>query len=749
MAQKETAALGFAFLSSSTRKDISGALHMGNRRTVLLIDDDPAHAKVFREALVDASDGPFEGNWVRTLAEGFVRLEKKGIWAIFLNLHLSESEGLTTFDQLHHAAPGMPTLVLGGSGDKAIALEALRRGAKDYLLEGHIDCSSLSRAIRNMVERETAEDALFTEKARAQVTLDSIGDAVISTNISGNVTYLNPVAEKMTGWSKEDAFGRPFVEIFKIIDGTTRKTAPNPITAAIEKNKIVALTPNCILVRRDGSESAIEDSTAPIHDRSGAVTGGVIVFHDVSMSRAIVGEMQHLAQHDVLTDLPNRMLLKDRISQAIASAHRNSTQVAVMFLDLDQFKHINDSLGHAIGDKLLQSVAARLIGCVRNTDTVSRQGGDEFVVLLSEIKHAADAGNMARKILTTLTGCHTIDRHDLHITASIGVSTYPADGEDAEILMKSADTAMYQAKEKGRNNYQFFKKEMNLRAVNRQSLEAGLRDALEHNQFVLHYQPKINLATGNISGVEALVRWMHPTLGLVPPLEFLPIAEDCGLILPIGRWVLREACRQVQEWIAFGLRIAPVAVNVSSLEFRSEGFLENIRAVLRDTGLNPRFLELELTETVLMQHAESTLAVLSSLKSIGVRLAVDDFGTGYSSLSYLKRFPIDSLKIDQSFVRDITSGSDDVPIVRAVITMAKSLRQRVVGEGVETEEQMSFLQAHGCDEVQGYYLGMPLTAEHFAKLLKPGMGSFIPTPRSRSGPTTSPWLIPTKNLRLN
>ena len=713
-------------------------------RTLLLIDDDSAHANVFREALLDADDGPFEGEWVRTLAEGFLRLEKKGIWAVFLNLRLGGAKGLSTFDQLLRAVPGVPTLVLGGSGDKAIAIEALRLGAKDYLIEGHIDCYSFARAIRNMVERETAEDTLFTEKARARVTLDSIGDAVISTGIAGNITYLNPVAEKMTGWSKTEACGRPFPEVFCIIDGNTRKTAPNPMVLAIEKDKTVALTPNCILVRRDGSESAIEDSTAPIHDRSGSVTGGVVVFHDVSMSRAIVGKMKHLAQHDVLTDLPNRMLLKDRISQAIASANRNSAQVAVVFLDLDQFKHINDSLGHAIGDKLLQSVAARLISCVRNTDTVSRQGGDEFVVLLSEIKHATDAGIMARKILAALTACHAIDQHNLHVSASIGVSTYPEDGADAELLMKNADTAMYQAKEKGRNNYQFFKKEMNLRAVSRQSLEGGLRDALEFGQFVLYYQPKINLSTGAISGLEALLRWKHPTLGLVPPLELLPVAEDCGLILPIGRWVLREACRQVREWVDAGLVVAPVAVNVSSLEFRSDGFLDNLRAILRDTSLDPHYLELELTESVLMQHAESTLSVLSALKAIGVRLAVDDFGTGYSSLSYLKRFPMDSLKIDQSFVRDIASSTDDVPIVRAVITMAKSLRQRVVGEGVETEEQMAFLHANGCDEAQGYYFSMPLAAENFVKLLKPWTGSFIPRPRLKRASATSPWLVPTR-----
>src|SRR5450432_475765 len=717
---------------------------MTDVRTLLLMDDDPAHAQAFREALLIANGGPFQGEWARTFAEGFERLEKKGIWAIFLNLHLSDSQGLPAFDKLLQTAPGVPTLVLGGIEEEAIALEALQRGAKDYLLEDHIDSYSLARAIRNMAERETAEDTLFTEKARAQITLDSIGDAVISTGISGNVTYLNAVAEQMTGWSKEEALGCPFTEVFKIIDRNTRKSAPSPVASAIEKNMTVALTPNCILVRRDGCESAIEDSTAPIHDRTGAATGAVIVFHDVSMSRAMVGEMKHLAQHDILTDLPNRMLLKDRLTQAIATAHRNSTQVAVMFLDLDQFKHINDSLGHAIADKLLQSVAVRLVSCVRSSDTVSRQGGDEFVVILSEIRHSTDAGITARKILTALTESHLVDPYNLHVSASIGISTYPEDGEDAETLIKNADTAMYQAKQKGRNNYQFFKKDMNLRAVNRQLIEDGLREALKSSQFVLYYQPKINLTTGAIGGMEALLRWMHPSEGLLLPLQFLPVAEDCGLILPIGRWVLREACRQVEEWIDAGLCVAPVAVNVSSLEFRSDGFFDNLRTIVRDTGLDPRYLELELTETVLMQHAESTVSMLGALNSIGVRLAVDDFGTGYSSLSYLKRFPIDSLKIDQSFVRDITSGTDDVPIVRAVITMARSLRQRVVGEGVETEEQMAFLRASGCDEAQGYYLSMPLAAKHFANLFKPGSGSIIPKPCLKSGRATSPWLIPTR-----
>jgi diguanylate cyclase (GGDEF)-like protein len=446
------------------------------------------------------------------------------------------------------------------------------------------------------------------------------------------------------------------------------------------------------------------------------------------MSRAMALQMSHLAQHDILTDLPNRVLLKDRLNQAIATARRNDTQIAVLFLDLDGFKHINDSLGHAVGDKLLQSVATRLVSCVRSSDTVSRQGGDEFVVLLSEIKHAADAGIMARKILTALTAPHIVDQHELHVTGSIGLSTYPDDGQDTEGLIKAADTAMYQAKDKGRNNYQFFKKNMNVRAISRQSIEAGLRRALGRHEFVLHYQPRISLETGEITGVEALIRWMHPDLGLIPPLQFLPIAEDCGLILPIDQWVLRETCRQVREWIDSGLRVVPAAVNVSCLEFLSEGFLEGLRTILKDTRLDPRYLDLELTETVLMQHAESTVSVLSALKSIGVRLAVDDFGTGYSSLSYLKRFSPDSVKIDQSFLHDVTINTDDAMIISAVITMAKSLNKRVIAEGVEVEEQVTFLRAHGCDEAQGNYFSTPVVAEQFAKLLETGIASFVPHP---------------------
>jgi diguanylate cyclase (GGDEF)-like protein/PAS domain S-box-containing protein len=433
---------------------------MATVRTILLIDDNVAHVRAFQDALLTASNGPFQGECVKTLAQSFEILALRQIWAIFLNLRLPGDQGLPHYDELRKTAPGIPTLVLAGIGDEVMVTEALRRGAKDFLLGTHIDSYSFARAIRHMAEREAAEEDLFTEKQRARVTLDSIGDAVLSTDMLGNVTYLNRVAEKMIGWSKEESFGKPLAQVFNIIDGVTREPSPDPLKLAVEKNKTVRLTPNCILIRRDGFEAAIADSAAPIHDRAGAVTGAVIVFRDVTTSRAMAGEMMHLAQHDNLTDLPNRTLLKDRLVQAIATAHRNSTHVAVMFLDLDHFKYINDSLGHTIGDKLIQSVAARLLSSVRSSDTVSRQGGDEFVLLLSEIKRSADAGVAAGKILTALSAPHQLDQHDVNVTASIGVSTYPEQGDDADTLMKKADSAMYRAKQKGRNNCQVFTEEM-------------------------------------------------------------------------------------------------------------------------------------------------------------------------------------------------------------------------------------------------------------------------------------------------
>ena len=714
-------------------------------QNILLIQDDPADARSVREALINSDDGSFRVEWVRSCSEGLHRLATEGkqgrqiadgIAAVLVDLFLPDSHGIETFDRLFRAAPQIPILVLCASQEEDIARLAVQRGAQDYLLKARLDSYLLPKALGSMVERAANAEALFVEKERAQVTLDSIGDAVISTDVRGHVTYLNVVAESMTGWSREEAAGHPLEEVFRIIDATTREDVHNPMALAIRQNKTMGLTPNCVLIRRDGVEAAIEDSAAPIHDRRGKVTGAVMVFHDVSKARALTHRMSYLAQHDSLTDLPNRLLLNDRLTQAMARAYRHRQKLAVLFLDVDRFKHINDSLGHDVGDRLLQSVARRLLGCVRKSDTVSRQGGDEFVILLSEVRHAQDAAVSAEKILRSLRTPHRIDDHDLHVTVSIGIVAYPDDGTDAETLMRHADFAMYHAKDSGRNNYQCFTPDMNVRAIERQSLEDGLRHAMEQQQFLLHYQPKIDLDTGAIIGAEALIRWRHPQLGLVPPARFVPIAEDCGFIVAIGRWVLREACRQARAWQDAGLPPLRIAINISSVELRDMDFVAGVRAVLTETVLEPHYLELELTETFLMQDSTSTTAVLQALRDIGVKLALDDFGTGYSSLSHLKRFPIDTLKIDQSFVRDLTTDPDDASIVSAVISMGKSLNMRVVAEGVETREQLAFLHEQSCPEGQGYYFSPPVVAAEFAQLLKRSMGD--PRPPDLRTPRRSP-----------
>lgn len=694
------------------------------QRNVLLVQDDCADAKMVRQALLNSSDGDFQVEWVRHCSEGVDRLARQGeqgkqcVAAVLVDLFLPDSHGIETFDRLFAAVPQIPILVLIDPKHEDLAKLAVQRGAQDYLLKGHLDKYLLAKAVGSMLGRATHVEALFEEKERAQVTLDSIGDAVISTNVNGEVIYLNIAAEKLTGWSREEAAGHRLDEVFHIVDATTREVVPNPMALAIRGNKTFTLAQNCVLVRSDGCEAAIEDSCAPIHDRRGRVTGAVMVFHDVSTTRSLTLRMSYLAQHDSLTDLPNRILLNDRLTQAIALSHRHRHKLAVLFLDLDRFKHINDSLGHVIGDGLLLSVAQRLRASVRSSDTVGRQGGDEFVILLAEMTLAQDAAVIAEKLLLSLNMPHRIEQHELHITASVGIATFPDDGTDAETLMKNADFAMYHAKDSGRNNFQFFNADMNSRAVERQSLEDGLRHALERQEFELHYQPKMNLETGMIIGVEALVRWRHPERGLVSPAQFIQIAEESGFIVPIGRWVLGEACRQARVWQDTGLPPLRIAVNISAVELRAKGFVAGVGAILNETRLEPRYLELELTETFLMQDSKSTVTVLQAIKDMGIHLALDDFGTGYSSLSYLKRFPIDTLKIDRSFVSDLTTDADDASIVSAVISMARSLHLRVVAEGVETREQLEFLQQHRCPFGQGYYFSPPMTAVEFGALLR-------------------------------
>ena len=450
---------------------------------LLLVEDSPGDARLLREMLNEEDTLNTELTHVQYMSDAERHLAQQTTDIILLDLGLPDAQGLEAVRRARAAAPRVPLVVLTGLDDELLAAQALQEGAQDYLIKGDISTRGLLRALRYAMERNTMDEELFVEKERAQVTLNSIGDAVVCTDISGNITFLNIVAERTTGWSRQEAVGRPMAEVLRILDTASRKIIADPMAMAVGLGRAGSLPLNCILVRRDGFEVPIEDSVAPIHDRKGKVIGAVIVFRDVSAARAMALQISHSAEHDFLTGLPNRMLLHDRIRQAIALAPRHMKQVAVLFLDLDGFKHINDSLGHAIGDKLLQSIAKRLVDCVRGSDTVSRQGGDEFVVLLAEVQQSGDVASTARRMLRAVAAPHIIDQHELHVTTSIGVSVFPDDGHDAETLIKNADTAMYQAKEKGRQSYQFFKPAMNIRAVERQSIEESLRRALERQEL--------------------------------------------------------------------------------------------------------------------------------------------------------------------------------------------------------------------------------------------------------------------------
>jgi diguanylate cyclase (GGDEF)-like protein/PAS domain S-box-containing protein len=576
---------------------------------------------------------------------------------------------------------------------------------------------------QDITKSRRAADKLREVERRFADLLGNVEMVSMMLDTEARITFCNDYLLRLTGWRREEVLGRSWFEFFVPSEVDHLKNA----FAALLDNQPEPRHHENEILTRSGERRFIRWNNSVLRSGAGDVIGTASIGEDITEQKRARDELRelarqttHSAEHDFLTDLPNRMLLNDRIGQAIALARRHQKKLAVLFLDLDGFKHINDSLGHPLGDKLLQSIAKRLVDCVRNSDTVSRQGGDEFVVLLSEVAQAEDAAISARRMLRAVAVAHPIEQHELHVTTSIGVSVYPDDGVDAQTLIKSADTAMYQAKENGRQGYQFFKPAMNVRAVERQFIEESLRRALERKEFSLHYQPKVNLMTGAIAGARALIRWTHPTRGSIPSAQFIPVAEDCGLILQIGNWALREACAQARAWVDAGLPRTTIAVSISALEFRDESFVESVSAILEDTGLDPRSLELELTEKVLMKRAEATESILQTLRERGTQIVIDDFGTG-SSLSCLQKFPIDALKIDQSFVGRITTAPGAMAIVTAVISMGRNLKLRVVAEGVETQEELAFLQAHECEEAQGNYFSPALPAQQYAKLLRTGL----------------------------
>ncbi len=541
--------------------------------------------------------------------------------------------------------------------------------------------------------------------------------------------YVNPAFERITGYSAEEALGRN--GRFLQNQDTDQPELEHIRRAVREKRDGKALLRN---YRKDGSLFWNELSISPVRNEAGEVTHYIGIQNDVTERKQYEEQLAYQSAHDTLTRLPNRNLAQDRLTQGIIFARRTNSQLALLLIDLDNFKVINDSLGHNVGDQLLQIVAQRIADCVRGGDTVARMGGDDFAVILTDISQEEDISRVTHKILAAIAEPAMVETHQLTVTCSIGVSLFPRDGEDATTLLKNADAAMYRAKEQGRNSIQYYTAEINSRILQRLMLENSLRSALERNEFTLHYQPQVSLLTGQVIGMEALLRWQHAELGMISPAHFIPLAEDTGLIIPIGAWVLHTACKQTKAWHDAGLPPVRVAVNISGRQFR-ENIPQLVKKALSETGLPPEFLELEITESVAMQHAESTEQTLDALRDMGVRLSIDDFGTGYSSLSYLKRFPINKLKLDQSFVRDIISDPDDAAISIAIIALAHGMKLDVIAEGVETESQLDFLHAHGCDAIQGFYFSRPVALEQMAQLLRDGRQLNLPRPQESTNRT--------------
>ena len=574
-----------------------------------------------------------------------------------------------------------------------------------------LDGSGISHFVaikQDITARRQAEEALQQAEEKYRAIFEDAVVGIFQTTADGRPLSINRALARMHGYDSPEQLlaevsnvhGQLLVDPFRMQE-LQRRLESDGIVRGAEVQ----------IYHKNGTKKWVLVNLRGVRDAQGKIVIHEGTIEDITERKTAEERVEFLAYYDALTELPNRTLLQDRIAQALAAARRGRNRVALLCLDLDRFKNINDSLGHSTGDLLLREVAQRLKRWAREEDTVARVSGDEFLVVLSGIKDAADAGVAAERILNGMMAEFVVDGRSFRTSCSVGISVFPEHGTDKESLIKNAETAMYCAKEGGRNTFRFFSADMNVEVVERLTLENSLRVALEREQLFLLYQPQMEITTGRTVGVEALLRWQHPALGLVPPDKFIRVAENTGLIIPIGEWVLRTACDMARNWQEQGLQQLPVAVNVSAVQFRQDGFGKLVREILEEARLAPGCLELELTESLLMSNADVTLRVLKELKAMGLKLAVDDFGTGYSSLSYLKQFPVSKLKIDRSFIRDVAVNPDDAAIAAAIISMAKSLSLKVIAEGVENEDQMSFLRSHRCDEIQGYYFSKPLTVE--------------------------------------
>lgn len=597
--------------------------------------------------------------------------------------------------------------------------DAARRIASGFTQEqlavrtGVAEVSSLAQDLEFMrQELVRREHEIALRESHQRAVLETAAEGIITVNPAGKIESFNKAAESIFGWPAEEVIGQPFAALLLAEHA--------PLFVGESGEPLVGIGAELIGVRRGGERFHLTLSVSEaVAARSRCFT---LLVQDISERRAFEAKLAYQATHDALTGLPNRELYSDRLVQAMAHASRQEHLLALLFLDLDRFKYINDTLGHNVGDELLKAVADRLKTSLRQEDTLARIGGDEFTVILPTLHEVDGAVLVAQNILRTLERAFSIGGQELFISGSVGIAFYPYDAQDATALFKNADTAMYVAKRRGGNTYQFYSEQMNAKASGRLELEGKLRHAQERGELLLHYQPQVDASSGRIVGLEALLRWQHPDRGLVAPAEFIPLAEETGLITPISEWVLRTACTQNKAWQAMGIDVK-VAVNVSARQFNQDGLHETVAAILDETGLSPHLLELEVTESAVMQNHSETIEVLRALRGLGVSLSLDDFGTGYSSLSYLQNFPIDTLKIDRAFVRDITGEDGDGALAAAIIAMADSLGMKVIGEGVETAAQLAFLQARRCRIIQGFYFSKPLPVDEVTALLQRKRGA--------------------------
>jgi diguanylate cyclase (GGDEF)-like protein/PAS domain S-box-containing protein len=631
-------------------------------------------------------------------------------------------DGMQALEIARELAPQIPFIFVSGAIGEERAIEAMYRGATDYVLKGNLQRlpSCVRRAVEHAAERERIR-AIEVERARLVEILEATSDLVGMADLSGKLIYLNAAGRSLLGLSKDNFAGSSIGQFHPplardLVLGVGLATAAQ---TGLWHGEVTMLGAG-------GTEIPVSQLIIAHRKPGGEVRFYSTIARDIRDRKAYEASIEQFANYDALTGLPNRRLLADRAAQAITRARRANQPCALLVVDIDRFGSVNEGYGHKTGDALLRIVADRMRYTLSEGDTLARLGDDAFAVVSSDLAREDDAVVLVQRVRESLRATLRVAGHDLHITVTIGASTYPRDGESFDLLLRNAVAAKYRAKDQGPDSYQFYLPEMNERAVRRLELEASLRGALERNEFVLLYQPKVDLSSGAISGFEALLRWRDREHGLIQPSEFIPVLEDTGLIVPVGEWIVRTVCEQIKSWTSQGIAPRPIAINLSARQFQQKDLDAFVKSIISETGVDPDFLEFELTESLVMTDAEGATRTLQRLKSCGVRLAIDDFGTGYSSLAYLRRFPVDALKIDRAFIRDVPGRAEDVAITLAIINLAHTLKFKVVAEGVETEEQLRFLRSHGCDEMQGYYFARPLTVADSTKALTEDRRCAIP-----------------------